>query len=86
VNLWRAGWQRKTVVMTALSFFRSGGMPDESSKELYALILIVVDAGCGLQSRSFVSRAMPGQGAVAVCLAAKQKNRQATDFNRSMTA
>jgi len=27
--------------MAALSFFRSGGMPDESSKELHKLILIV---------------------------------------------
>jgi hypothetical protein len=56
------------------------------AKKLHKLTLIEVDAGCGLQSRFFVLRAMPGQGAVAVCLAAKQKNRQATDFNRSMTA
>jgi hypothetical protein len=59
--------------MAALSFFCSGGMPDESSKKLHQLTLIEVDAGCGLQSRFFVWRAMPGQGAVAVCLAAKQK-------------
>jgi len=39
-NLWRAGWQRKTQIMAALSFFRSGGMPDESSKKLHKLTLI----------------------------------------------
>jgi hypothetical protein len=41
----RAGWQRKTLIMAAFSFFRSGGMPDEQGKELHQLILIEVDAG-----------------------------------------
>ena len=57
-EMWRgrARWQRKTLIMAAFSFFRSGGMPDEQGKELHQLILIEVDAGCALQSRFFVLR------------------------------
>jgi len=55
-NPWRAGWQRKILIMAAFSFFRLGGMPDEQGKKSHKLILTEVDAGCGLQSRFFVLR------------------------------